>query len=411
MKLKTLFVVVGVVLVLFGLGAWLVLASTQRKAEAALSSANAQIRAAGLPADAGDFRRLLGQPQGDNAFDALQTLVKEHNERVKGGKRSALSLSTEDFKDSETRIEFAYYMAALDDAAACDSYLAVREWEQGLVTLFPDFSHTKRAAQVHLARAELALERGDLDEVLTAAEKMTKVAAFLRSERHLIAVLVGDAIDLFAYRLIFRASPRFKREHWLRAQDVIDGVLPVLDARQALVGDMVMFIETVDDVCEGGPFAKDLMEAAQTGDGPIVRKKISVKSSYVIRTEARTIWLDVMNSAKSLRDYTVSDKKYERLFERIVAWSLFDGFPIEVAKIIEPLDSDHGPFKDLYDRAVRGEMVRMTFALARSGELPADGTVLNGTPELSAKFVFQLTTNGFSLSRADDPEMVVHYPG
>jgi hypothetical protein len=214
-----------------------------------------------------------------------------------------------------------------------------------------------------------------------------------------------------AYQIVFEASTQFDTDDWAEAQRIVDGVLPALKAKEAMVGDMVMFVETVDDVCEGGPVTAELLEAADPSAGKRTVKRMSLRSSAAIRAEARLLWVDVFEAAKDLRDYEAADEAYQTLFTRLVAWSLFDEFPVEVAKILESLMSTDLLFEGLYNRAVHGDMVRRAFSLARTKELPADGQMLDSSLSLGAQFRFARVRGGFSLTFANGEKPIeVFYP-
>jgi hypothetical protein len=390
--------------------AYYLVTAPQRRAEAGLQSAIATVRADSLPANAADFRQMLGKPQGKNAFDVLQRLEKVRLERYRAKKPSVSEVMSADFSDPAIQSEFSQYLSIFDEAATCETYVAARRWEDGLAVLFPEYTSIKKAAQLAEGRGCIKLNKGDVSGALADAEKIASIARFLRSERHVMAVLMSQSLDMYVERLVFQASPQFEHGDWLRARGLIETILQPLEPTEWLVGDMVMFNETVRAVCEGSPEARDLMEAAASAEGVSNLKRLSNVASAGIQADSLLAWKNLFDSAKSVVDYDAGDAAYDELLARTVTWTLVHGFPPEVAKTIEQL----GPttvFRGAYLRAVRGDMVRSVFRIAWQKEsLPHDAQV-ESTAELRAKYTFSLTPVGFSLTYNDGGRPIeVFYP-
>jgi hypothetical protein len=353
---------------------------------------------------------MLGQPQGKNAFDVLQRLEGVRLDRHRNERPNVSDLEGAAFDDPKALSEFTDYLAVFDEAATCESYVAMRRWEDGLVVLFPEYSSIKKAAQLAEGRGHVKQRDGDVAGALDEAEKILRIAAFVRSERHLIAVLVSQSIEALAYRLIFATAPKFGHGDWLRAQKLIGDTAPPLKVREWLVGDMVMFNETVRAVCEGTKEGRELLDAAATERGVARLPNLTTSQSALIRADSLLAWKNVLESTSSSVEHEAGDVAYNELLGRTVMWTLNYGFPPEVAKMIEQL----GPetvFRGAYLRDVRGEIVRKAFKIAWQKDWPANGSRIESTEGLQATYMFKRTAVGFSLTYSGGERPVeVFYP-
>jgi hypothetical protein len=407
---RTVLIAVACVATLAVVGA-IAIVQSRNKGRAELDAALQTARSAGLPTGGAEFRRSLATPQGKNAFEVIQEFKRISEARQEAGRPRPLTTNPDLLGRPKNLQEFGDYLAVFDEAASCDEYVPMREWEQGLMVFFEDFAELKYVARLAIARARASIAKGDIGAALEDASKVAKIAAFVRSERHEIAVLVAEALDVMVATLLLEATTAFKSEaQWQQAQAVFDGLSPSVQVRDRMSGDMAMFLDTLRFMFKGDRIAQEFLSAVRSDAGVSTAKRVSDATARTILAEATTVWTEFFRDASDdPMEFATSDAAYDKIYTKLAEWTLVHGLPVEMAKVMETL-SISSRFELLYESSLRAQMRRLAFGLARSRKFPENGGEVEGT--FGFAYTFRRTANGFSLecARPGRTPMVVYCP-
>jgi len=416
MKQWRLVAISGAVVLVAGLAVLQFLKLRERQASSELTAARNAAREAGLPVNAEEFRKLLGEPQGKNAFEVLQRLEPMSKARKASGQRRLGDVETADLSDRAVYSEFSDYLRIFEEAAACESYVPKRQWEDGLLVFFPDFAELKYVVRLAMARARSSLNSGDYAAAFEDARRVTKLTALVRTERHAIAHLSASALELFVAKFLLESAPKFKSEaHWDTAQELMKALLPTPTVVDNFVGDMVMHFETLRYLCEGGPQAQEFLNAARSQDSASKATPLRDADSRTIEAEALIVWTQFFKSASNnVTAVAENEAHYQKVYEKLVEWTLFRGLPREFAKVVEQLDGVPSQFEGRLMLAVQRDMYNKALSMAKSGKSawPQSGSSVESVLGQETNYKFQFTTNGFMLScdAIEDGPVTVYFP-
>ena len=416
MKQWRLVAISGAVVLIAGLAVLLFLKLRERQASSELTAARNAARQAGLPVNAEEFRKLLGEPQGKNAFDVIQRLGPMSKARKASGQRRLGDVGTAELSNRAVLSEFSDHLLLFEEAAACDSYVPSRQWEDGLLLLASDLAEFKHVARLAMARARSSLDSGDYAAAFEDARRIAKLSALVRTERHAIAHMVASAYEIIVAKLLLESAPKFKSEaHWDTAQELMEALLPTPTVIDYFVGDMVMHFETLRYLCEGGPQAQVFLDAARSEDSASKATPLKDADSRAIEAEALIVWTQFFKSASN--DVTAvaeNEAHYQKVYEKLVEWTLFRGLPPEFARVVEQLDGVPSEFEGRFMLAVQRDMYNKALSLAKSGKSawPQSGASVESAVGRETIYKFQLTTNGFLLScdHFGDGPVTVYFP-
>ncbi|MEX2244899.1 MAG: hypothetical protein WD716_13775 [Fimbriimonadaceae bacterium] len=408
-------IIVGV-LAAFVVGAFVIYGRKQDLTAQRLEQARDAARKEGLPTNANEFRNILGEPKGTNAFDVIKEIEALSKSRKELRKKGPMDFERHEYSSPQVQRELADYLALFDKAATADCYVATRVWEDGLIVSFSDFAEVKYLARLAIGRADLHVRMGRIAAAIDDAERVSRIAGFLRSERHQIAALVACAIESEVASFILEHARDIRvAQDVERAQALLDTLLAPSGVREWLIGDMVMLLETIRFICEGGEQAADFYTAAQTVDGVREAKPFSKSQSYKFQAEAIMAYTTFFKKASD--DVTdVDDNALARMeiAKLLVEWTLVHGFPREVVLIIEALGGFEDVFEARFALALKGDMYRKAFGIARGvpKAWPQDKSYVAGSYGAKASYRFNRTPLGFSLTCTGISEgpIEVHYP-
>jgi hypothetical protein len=291
-------VVVGSVLLICGLGGWLVWSKSDMGAAAAeLDQAVIDAKAAGLPWVAADLDQRPAVKEGENAAPLIrqaQALIDGDAKLVKALKASDEAQRGGDDMAMRAALDTLQPLVRLARLAAdkprCDFH---RDWDEGAWLMFPELADVKLLAKVLGAQAVAEAGRGDVSSALQDLGRTVTTGRHAGAEPVLIGMLVDLACESIAVRAAEQIAEKWHADAARLAllREKLGRLGPEPDFVYALKGESYMGVAVLRNVRSRREFMTLVGDSSVGSQEEVVRRPTKFVRSGVPPTLFGRIFL------------------------------------------------------------------------------------------------------------------------